>query len=282
MLEYKKKNDYIHTQTYLNRISSIPLLSAEEEIELAKSIEKGDENAKHRLIESNLRLVVSIAKRYEGYLPFFDLIQEGNLGLFRAVEKFDWRKGYKFSTYAIWWIRQAIGRALGNQSRTIRIPIHAQARIIKYYKTQYQLLQKLNRNPSIEEIAEEMDVDAVKLEYLKQIMEKQVSLDSPLNNNTEDSLNDLTEDKNAINPEESAINSLLRKNIAEIFSILKPRERKILIMRFGLDGNSPSILEEIGNEIGVTRERVRQIELKALKKIRQSKKIQELKEYLQE
>ncbi|MBI4708590.1 MAG: RNA polymerase sigma factor RpoD [Candidatus Portnoybacteria bacterium] len=271
-------------QMYLKEIGRVPLLgSKEQEMELAKRIEKGDESAKQLLINSNLRLVVSIAKRYVGRSPnltLLDLIQEGNIGLFKAVEKYDWRKGYKFSTYATWWIRQAITRALADQARTIRIPVHMIETISKYTQVKRRLLQDLGREPLPEEIAAEMGIELDKVRQIMKISQETVSLEAPVGEGEEDStLGEFIEDEKTILPSQSAARKLLKQQLKEILIDLSPREQKILRMRFGLDDGVTHTLEEVGKEFGVTRERIRQIEAKALEKIRQHQQSRKLKGY---
>lgn len=281
-----KKDDIIisdSVQMYLKEIGRIPLLKGEEEKELAKRIEAGDEDAKNKLAQANLRLVVSIAKRYVGRSPnltLLDLVQEGTLGLFRAVEKFDWRRGYKFSTYATWWIRQAITRALADQARTIRIPVHMVETISKYQQVRRRLTQDLGRDPLAEEIAYEMNMDVEKVHHIQKISQETVSLEAPVGEEDEDSvLGDFIEDEKTLTPVQEASRKLLRDHIKEIMVDLAPREQKILRMRFGLDDGITHTLEEVGAEFGVTRERIRQIEAKALEKIRQHEKIIKLQGY---
>ncbi len=270
-------------QMYLREIGRITLLKAEEEKELARRIETGDQDAKNKLAQANLRLVVSIAKKYVGRshnLTMLDLIQEGTLGLFRAVEKFDWRKGYKFSTYATWWIRQAITRALADQARTIRIPVHMVETISKYQQVRRRLTQDLGRDPLAEELAAEMNLEVEKIHHIQQISQDTVSLEAPVGEDDEDSmLGDFIEDDKMLTPSQEAANRLLKDHIKEIMIDLMPREQKILRMRFGLDDGITHTLEEVGKEFGVTRERIRQIEAKALEKIRQHDKIVKLKGY---
>lgn len=255
---------------YLNEIGRIPLLNAKEEVDLAKRIERGDLSAKQKLAESNLRLVVSIAKRYIGRgLPFLDLMQEGNFGLLRAVEKFDYRKGFKFSTYATWWIRQAITRAIADQARTIRIPVHMVETINKLTHTQRRLLQEFGREPLPEEIAAEMDMDVKKVNHILKISQDIVSLESPVGTEEDSKLGDFIEDESAISPFDSAHRSLIKENITELLQYLSPREQKIIKMRFGLDDGVTHTLEEVGREFNVTRERIRQIESKVLEKMRE-------------
>ena len=277
----QKKVDLV--QMYLKEIGKTSFLSAKEERELAKRIEKGDEEAKKKLAEANLRLVVSIAKKYIGrspHLTLLDLIQEGNLGLFRAVEKFDWRKGYKFSTYATWWIRQAITRALADQARTIRIPVHMVETISKYTKARRQLALSLRREPLPEEIAAEMGVDVDKVHQIMKISQKTISLETPVGNDEGDSvLLEFVKDEKIPPPSLKAARSLLREQLEEIMVDLNPREQKILSMRFGLKDGVNHTLEEVGKVFGVTRERIRQIEAKALEKIRQHRALKKLKGY---
>jgi len=274
---------YDSVQMYLKEIGKIPLLTAEEERELAKRIEKGDEEAKNRLAQANLRLVVSIAKKYinrSPHLTILDLIQEGNLGLFRAVEKFDWRRGYKFSTYATWWIRQAITRALADQAATVRIPVHMVETISKYKQVVRRLSQDLGRDPLVEEIAAEMGLDVEKVRYIQKINQETVSLESPVGDEDEDStLGEFIEDEKILSPAQQTSQRLLADQVREILVDLTPREQKILEMRFGLNDGITRTLEEVGKEFNVTRERIRQIEAKALEKIRQHEKAKKLKEY---
>lgn len=273
---------------YLREIGKIPLLSTEEEFELAQKIihgtEKEKKKAKDKMAESNMRLVVSIAKRYSGRgLDFLDLIQEGNTGLLRAVEKFDPDKGFKFSTYATWWIRQAITRAIADQARTIRIPVHMVETINKVLRTQRRLTQELNREPSTEEIAKAMGMDADKIEYVMKIKQDIASLDASVGRDGEDddsSLGDFIEDEDRISPEDSATTQLLKEQIAAILQTLTDREQKIIKMRFGIGGGKSHTLEEVGAEFSVTRERIRQIEAKALAKLRKNKDTKKLHEYL--
>lgn len=254
---------------YLNEIGRVDLLTAEQEVSLAKQIEKGDLSAKQRLAESNLRLVVSIAKRYIGRgLPFLDLMQEGNFGLLRAVEKFDYTKGFKFSTYATWWIRQAITRAIADQARTIRIPVHMVETINKLTHTQRRLQQELGREPIPEEIAVEMDLDIKKVNHILKISQDIVSLEAPVGSEEDSKLGDFIEDEGALSPYETAHREIIRENITELLEYLSAREQKIIKMRFGLDDGIPHTLEEVGKEFNVTRERIRQIEAKVLEKLR--------------
>ncbi|MBE3573362.1 MAG: RNA polymerase sigma factor RpoD [Moorella humiferrea] len=267
---------------YLKEIGRVPLLTPEEEIELAKRMEQGDEEAKRRLTEANLRLVVSIAKRYVGRgMLFLDLIQEGNLGLIKAVEKFDYRKGYKFSTYATWWIRQAITRAIADQARTIRIPVHMVETINKLIRVQRQLLQELGREPTPEEIAKEMDVPVERVREIMKIAQEPVSLETPIGEEEDSHLGDFIEDEDAQAPAEAASFMLLREQLEEVLDSLTPREKRVLRLRFGLDDGRARTLEEVGQEFGVTRERIRQIEAKALRKLRHPSRSKKLKDYLE-
>jgi RNA polymerase primary sigma factor len=254
---------------YLNEIGRIPLLKAEEEVSLAKRIEMGDLSAKQKLAESNLRLVVSIAKRYIGRgLPFLDLMQEGNFGLLRAVEKFDYRKGFKFSTYATWWIRQAITRAIADQARTIRIPVHMVETINKLRYTQRRLQQELGREPLPEELAAEMDLEIKKVNYILKISQDIVSLEAPVGTEEDSKLSDFIEDEAAVSPFETAHRKMIKENINGLLEYLSAREQKIIKMRFGIEDGIPHTLEEVGREFNVTRERIRQIEGKVLEKLR--------------
>ena len=270
-------------QMYLKEIGALSFVTAEEEKELAKIIEKGDEEAKNKLMRANLRLVVSIAKRYVGRSPnltLLDLIQEGNIGLRRAVEKFDWRRGYKFSTYATWWIRQAITRALADQARTIRIPVHMVETISKYTQVRRRLLQNLGREPLPEEIAAEMGLEVDKVRHIMKISQETISLETPVGEDEEDSvLAEFIEDEKAPPPSLGAARTLLRERLKEILVDLTPREQKILAMRFGLEDGITHTLEEVGKEFGVTRERIRQIEAKALERIREHRALKKLKGY---
>ena len=266
---------------YLKEIGKVPLLSAEEEIELAKKMEQGDENAKKRLAEANLRLVVSIAKRYVGRgMLFLDLIQEGNLGLIKAVEKFDYRKGYKFSTYATWWIRQAITRAIADQARTIRIPVHMVETINKLIRVSRQLLQELGREPTQEEIAEEMDMPVDRVREILKISQEPVSLETPIGEEEDSHLGDFIQDDNVPVPADAAAFTLLKEQLVEVLGTLTEREQKVLRLRFGLDDGRARTLEEVGKEFNVTRERIRQIEAKALRKLRHPSRSRKLKDYL--
>ncbi len=270
-------------QMYLREIGRTPLLTGNEEKELAKRIEKGDIESRNKLIQANLRLVVSIAKRYVGRSPnltLLDLIQEGNLGLARAVDKFDYRRGFKFSTYATWWIRQAITRALADQSRTIRIPVHMVETISKFTQIKRRLLQDLGREPMPEEIAAEMGVEVEKIRHIIKISQETISFEAPIGDEDEDSsLGDFIEDEKGITPAQAASLRLLGDQIKEIIADLQPREQKILKMRFGLDDGVTHTLEEVGNEFGITRERIRQIEFKALEKIRGHHQLKKLEGY---
>ena len=266
---------------YLKEIGKVPLLSAEEEIELAKKMEQGDENAKKRLAEANLRLVVSIAKRYVGRgMLFLDLIQEGNLGLIKAVEKFDYRKGYKFSTYATWWIRQAITRAIADQARTIRIPVHMVETINKLIRVSRQLLQELGREPTPEEIAEEMDMPVDRVREILKISQEPVSLETPIGEEEDSHPGDFIQDDNVPVPADAAAFTLLTEQLVEVLGTLTEREQKVLRLRFGLDDGRARTLEEVGKEFNVTRERIRQIEAKALRKLRHPSRSRKLKDYL--
>ena len=266
---------------YLKEIGKVSLLSADEEIELAKRMEKGDEAAKKRLAEANLRLVVSIAKRYVGRgMLFLDLIQEGNLGLIKAVEKFDYRKGYKFSTYATWWIRQAITRAIADQARTIRIPVHMVETINKLIRVSRQLLQELGREPTPEEIAEEMDMPVDRVREILKISQEPVSMETPIGEEEDSHLGDFIQDDNVPVPADAAAFTLLKEQLVEVLSTLTDREQKVLRLRFGLDDGRARTLEEVGKEFNVTRERIRQIEAKALRKLRHPSRSRKLKDYL--
>ncbi|MDR3270017.1 MAG: RNA polymerase sigma factor RpoD [Peptococcaceae bacterium] len=267
---------------YLKEIGRVPLLNAEEEIALAKSMEAGDEKAKRRLAEANLRLVVSIAKRYVGRgMLFLDLIQEGNLGLIKAVEKFDYLKGFKFSTYATWWIRQAITRAIADQARTIRIPVHMVETINKLIRVSRQLLQELGREPSPEEIANVMEIPVERVREIMKVAQEPVSLETPIGEEEDSHLGDFIPDEDAPAPSEAASFILLKEQLEEVLETLTPREEKVLRLRFGLDDGRTRTLEEVGQEFGVTRERIRQIEAKALRKLRHPSRSKKLKDYLE-
>ena len=266
---------------YLKEIGKVPLLTAEEEIELAKRMEAGDEKAKQKLAEANLRLVVSIAKRYVGRgMLFLDLIQEGNLGLIKAVEKFDYEKGYKFSTYATWWIRQAITRAIADQARTIRIPVHMVETINKLIRESRQLLQELGREPLPEEIAERMGISVERVREILKISQEPVSLETPIGEEEDSRLGDFIQDQNVPVPAEAAASNLLRDQLNEVLDTLTEREQKVLRLRFGMDDGRARTLEEVGKEFQVTRERIRQIEAKALRRLRHPSKSRKLKDYL--
>ena len=266
---------------YLKEIGKVPLLSAEEEIDLAMRMEAGDEEAKKRLAEANLRLVVSIAKRYVGRgMLFLDLIQEGNLGLIKAVEKFDYRKGYKFSTYATWWIRQAITRAIADQARTIRIPVHMVETINKLIRVSRQLLQELGREPSPEEIAEEMGMPVERVREILKISQEPVSLETPIGEEEDSHLGDFIQDDNVPVPADAAAFTLLKEQLVEVLETLTEREQKVLRLRFGLDDGRARTLEEVGKEFNATRERIRQIEAKALRKLRHPSRSRKLRDYL--
>ena len=268
---------------YLKEIGKVPLLSAEEEIELAKRMENGDQAAKKRLAEANLRLVVSIAKRYVGRgMLFLDLIQEGNLGLIKAVEKFDYTKGYKFSTYATWWIRQAITRAIADQARTIRIPVHMVETINKLIRVSRQLLQELGREPTPEEIAEEMNMPVERVREILKISQEPVSLETPIGEEEDSHLGDFIQDDNVPVPADAAAFTLLKEQLVEVLSTLTEREQKVLRLRFGLDDGRARTLEEVGKEFNVTRERIRQIEAKALRKLRHPSRSETLRSFLDE
>jgi len=278
----QKRSKVDPVQMYLKEIGRTPLLSRKEEVELAKRTDQGDEAAKKRMIQANLRLVVSIAKRYIGrspHLSFLDLIQEGNRGLFRAVEKFDWRKGYKFSTYATWWIRQAITRALADCSRTIRIPVHMVETLSKYTKRKRDLEKKLGREPLPEEMAAEMGLTVAKIRKIMKIIKGTISLETPVGEDKDTLLQEFMEDTDSDSPLEKATHSLLKQRLNEIMKDLTPREQKILAMRFGLNGGKKHTLEEVGQEFGVTRERIRQIAARALEKLHDHKEAEKLKEF---
>ena len=281
-LTYSKVNDPV--KMYLKDIGRVELLSADEEIEIAKRIENGDEEAKKILTSANLRLVVSIAKKYTGRgMLFLDLIQEGNMGLIKAVEKFDYRKGFKFSTYATWWIRQAITRAIADQARTIRIPVHMVETINKMTRVQRQLVQELGRDPSAEEIADRMGtLSADKVREIQKIALDPVSLETPIGEEDDSHLGDFIEDKDALSPDQYANNQLLKDEIDLVLKTLTEREEKVLRLRFGLDDGRTRTLEEVGKEFDVTRERIRQIEAKALRKLKNPNKSRRLKEFMNE
>lgn len=266
---------------YLKEIGKIPLLSTEEEIELAKRMEKGDEEARKKLAEANLRLVVSIAKRYAGRgMQFLDLIQEGNLGLIKAVEKFDYRKGYKFSTYATWWIRQAITRAIADQARTIRIPVHMVETINRLIRTSRQMVQELGREPTPEELAKKLDMPVERVWEIKKISQDPVSLETPIGEEEDSHLGDFIQDDNVMVPADQATFTLLHEQLMESLETLTEREQQVLRLRFGLDDGRPRTLEEVGRVFHVTRERIRQIEAKALRKLRHPSRSKKLKDYL--
>ena len=268
-------------RVYLKEIGRVPLLTSEEEIELAIRISDDDKKAKQRLAEANLRLVVSIAKRYVGRgMQFLDLIQEGNLGLIKAVEKFDYTKGFKFSTYATWWIRQAITRAIADQARTIRIPVHMVETINKVKKTSSQLLHKNGHDPSAEEIAEELDMSPDKVREILRLAQEPVSLETPIGEEEDSHLGDFIPDDEALSPADAASISLLKEQLAEVLKTLTPREEKVLSLRFGLEDGHPRTLEEVGKEFNVTRERIRQIEAKALRKLRHPSRSKKLRDFL--
>lgn len=267
---------------YLKEIGKVPLLSADEEVTLARSMEEGDQEAKKKLAEANLRLVVSIAKRYVGRgMLFLDLIQEGNLGLIKAVEKFDYTKGYKFSTYATWWIRQAITRAIADQARTIRIPVHMVETINKLIRVSRQLLQELGRDPSPEEIADELDMPVDKVREILKISQEPVSLETPIGEEEDSHLGDFIQDENVPVPADAAAFTLLKEQLVDVLDTLTDREQKVLRLRFGLDDGRARTLEEVGKEFNVTRERIRQIEAKALRKLRHPSRSRKLKDYLE-
>ena len=267
---------------YLKEIGHVPLLTAEEEVALAQRMEAGDESARHRLEEANLRLVVSIAKRYVGRgMLFLDLIQEGNLGLLKAVEKFDYSKGYKFSTYATWWIRQAITRAIADQARTIRIPVHMVETINKYIRISRQLLQDLGRDPTAEEVAKEMGLSTLRVREIMKIAQEPVSLETPIGEEEDSHLGDFIEDEAALDPADAASVMLLKEQITEVLQTLAPREAEVLRLRFGLEDGRSRTLEEVGQSFGVTRERIRQIEAKALRKLRHPSRSKVLRDFLE-
>jgi len=266
---------------YLREIGRVPLLSAEDEVELAKRYEKADKRAKDKLTESNLRLVVSIAKKYIGRgLSLLDLIQEGNQGLIRAVEKYDWRKGFKFSTYATWWIRQAITRAIADQARTIRIPVHMVETINKIYRTSRRLMQELGREPTPEEIGEELEMEGDRIREIFKIAQETTSLEAPVGEDQESFLGDFIPDENTLSPVDQASKQLLKDHLEEVLGTLSEREAKVLKLRFGLEGSKAMTLEEVGKVFGVTRERIRQIEAKALRKLKHPSRRKKLQDYL--
>ncbi len=267
---------------YLKEIGRVPLLKFEEEIELAKRYEKNDLKAKKKLTVSNLRLVVSIAKKYIGRgMSLLDLIQEGNQGLIRAVEKYDWRKGYKFSTYATWWIRQAITRAIADQARTIRIPVHMVETINRFIRTSRKLMQDLGREPTPEEIAQAMDVDVTKVHEIQRVSQEPTSLETPVGDEDDSHLGDFIQDTTAPSPYDATSRQLLKEHMEEVLNTLSDREKRVLILRFGLENGKPKTLEEVGREFNVTRERIRQIEAKALRKLRHPSRSKKLKDYLE-
>lgn len=267
---------------YLREIGRVSLLTAEEEVELAKNIEKGDKASKDKLVESNLRLVVSIAKKYIGRgLSLLDLIQEGNQGLIRAVEKYDWRRGFKFSTYATWWIRQAITRAIADQARTIRIPVHMVETINKLYRTSRRLMQELGREPTAEEIAEESEQDPDRVREIFKIAQEVTSLETPVGEDKESSLGDFIPDESQLSPVDAASKQILKGHLEEVLATISDREAKVLRLRFGLEGDKQMTLEEVGKVFGVTRERIRQIEAKALRKLKHPSRRKKLQDYLE-
>ncbi len=266
---------------YLKDIGKVPLLKPEEEVELAKKMAAGDETAKHKLSESNLRLVVSIAKRYVGRgMLFLDLIQEGNFGLMKAVEKFDYTKGYRFSTYATWWIKQSITRAIADQARTIRIPVHMYETINKLSRVVKQLVQELGREPSTDEIAKAMGISEEKVREIQKISQDTISLDTPVGEEEDSNLGTFLQDENATNPSDSATILMLKEQLLDVLNTLTPREQKVIMLRYGIDDGHPRTLEEVGKEFNVTRERIRQIEAKALKKLKHPSRSKKLKDFL--
>ncbi len=282
LLEEKQSGSLDPIKMYLKEIGKHPLLTHKEEIELAQRYEKGDLSAKEKLVRSNLRLVVSIAKKYLGRrLSFLDLIQEGNKGLIKAVEKYDWRKGYKFSTYATWWIRQAITRAIADYSRTIRIPVHMVDQINRLYKVRRKLTQKLGREPTNKEIAKELGLSEDTVEYLQKISRHPTSLSTPIGDDKKTTLEQFVSDPEKDNMYSRVTKELLKDSLNEVLSTLSPRERKVLIMRFGLDGSKPKTLEEVGREFQVTRERIRQIEAKAIRKLKHPSRARKLMDFLE-
>ena len=279
-LDQQSVNDPV--RMYLKEIGRIPLLTFKDEIDLAKRAEKGDKAAKKKLTESNLRLVVSIAKKYIGRgMTLLDLIQEGNQGLIRAVEKYDWRKGYKFSTYATWWIRQAITRAIADQARTIRIPVHMVETINRFIRTSRRLMQDLGREPEPEEIAKEMEIDVEKVREIVKVSQEPTSLQTPIGDDEDSLLGDFIQDTSQPTPYDATSRALLKDQVDEVLSSLSDREKKVLILRFGLEDGRPRTLEEVGKEFMVTRERIRQIEAKALRKLRHPSRSKKLRDYLE-
>lgn len=267
--DHGRRGDADPVRTYLEQLGRVPLLTAEQEVTLAQRIERGDEEARRHFIEANLRMVVSIARNFVGRgMPFLDLVQEGNIGLTRAVDKFDWRKGYKFSTYAIWWITQAIARALANQARTIRLPVHVVDVIHRYYWATQQLAQRLGREPTLEELAEAMAVPAARVQQIVRTDHEPVSLDQPVGEDEDTPLGHLLIDEHSLDPEDAASLAMLRVQIEGLLGHLPLRERVVIRLRFGLDGGRPRTLEEIGQRLGLTRERIRQLEAQALEKLR--------------
>jgi len=282
MAALKGKDVADPVRMYLKEIGRVPLLNFEQEVDLSQRYEKGDPKAKKKLIESNLRLVVSIAKKYIGRgLSFLDLIQEGNQGLIRAVEKYDWRRGFKFSTYATWWIRQAITRAIADQARTIRIPVHMVETINRYYKTARKLMQRLGREPTPAEVAEVMEIDEDKVRHVIKISQHPTSLEAPIGDEEDSHLGDFIQDVLTPTPYDEASKRLLKEHLEEVLSTLSDREKRVLILRFGLKDGRPKTLEEVGKEFSVTRERIRQIEAKALRKLRHPSRAKKLKDYLE-
>ena len=278
--EAKSTSDPV--RMYLREIGKVALLSAEEEIKLAQAAEKGDKRAAQKLINANLRLVVSIAKKYVGRgLTLLDLIQEGNIGLMKAVEKYDWRRGFKFSTYATWWIRQAITRAIADQARTIRIPVHMVETINKFIRTSRRLAQDLGRDPSPEEVAEKMGIEVEKAREIVKISQEPTSLETPVGEEEDSRLGDFIQDEVMMAPDDAASHELLKEQMQEVLDSLAPRERRVLILRFGLEDGRQRTLEEVGKEFGVTRERIRQIEAKALRKLKHPTRSKKLKDYLE-
>ena len=268
-------------RSYLNEIGRIPLLTAKEEVDLAQRIERGDESAREHLITANLRLVVSVAKKYTGHgIPLLDLIQEGNAGLMRAAEKFDWRRGYKFSTYATWWIRQAVTRAIAEQSRTIRLPVHVHEKLTKSYRVQRDLQLRLGREPNDDEIASEMEMSEDQIGELKQAARLPISLETPIGEDGDTEIGHLIPDDDAIEPLEAATRQLLTEQLGNVMEMLDSREQKILRLRYGLDDDTPRTLDQVGQEFGLTRERIRQIESQALRKLRHPRLARRLKDFL--